>query len=364
MKRLVIDARESGTSTGRYLDKLIEYMHKIQPHYEVILLIRPPRKNFMHQIAPGYKTIITNYKEFTLGEQRGFLKQIKNLRADLVFFPMAQQPVRYRGKVVTTIQDLTTARFRNPSKNWFVFTFKQQVYKWVIRRVAKKSVELITPTQFVKDDAVAYCRVPASKITVTYEAADKITVRPEPVLALSGKKYLMYIGRPLSHKNLNRLVDAYAILKKRNPGLVLVFAGKMDPGYQKLREYGRHKVNGGILFTGFVSEGQLRWLYEHAAIYVFPSLSEGFGLPGLEAMQYGLPVASSNASCLPEVYKDAAHYFNPFSSQHMATKIQQILDDPKLAAKLANSGKALLKRYSWEKMARQTLAVFDKALKS
>ena len=362
MKRLIIDARESGTSTGRYLDKLIEYMHKLQPRYEVILLIKPQRKTYLHQIAPGYKTIVTPYKEFGFGEQLGFKKQIKKLKPDLVFFPMVQQPVRYKGKVVTTMQDLTTIRFRNPAKNWLIFTIKQQVYKWVNKKVAKKSTLLIAPTQFVRQDVANYCRVDPAKITVTYESADKITANAEPIAALKGKSYLLYVGRPAANKNLPRLVDAYARLQKNNPGLKLVFAGKLDSEYQKLRDYARGKVSGGILFTGFVSEGQLRWLYENAKVYVFPSLSEGFGLPGLEAMQYGLPVASSNATCLPEVYQKAAHYFNPFSSQHMATKVQQILDDPKLAAKLAANGRELLKHYSWDRMARQTVAVFDKAL--
>jgi glycosyltransferase involved in cell wall biosynthesis len=363
MKRIIVDARESGTSTGRYLDKLVEYMHKLQPAYEVILLIKPQRKAFMQHIAPGYKTVNSAYKEFSFGEQLGLRKQIKKLKADLVFFPMVQQPVLYKGRVVTTMQDLTTLRFRNTAKNWFVFTFKQQVYKWVNKRVAKKSSLLITPTQFVKNDVANYCNLEPSKITVTYESADKIPDRSEPILALKNKPFLLYVGRPAANKNLHRLVDAYVILKKHNPGLVLVFAGKLDGEYQKLRQYSRKKAGGGILFTGFVSEGQLRWLYENAKVYVFPSLSEGFGLPGLEAMQYGLPVASSNATCLPEVYKNAAHYFNPFSSQHMATKVQQILDDPKLAAKLSANGYSLLKLYSWEKMARQTINVFERALK-
>lgn len=364
MKRIVIDARESGTSTGRYLDKLIEYMHKLQPHYEVILLVKSHRKNFMHTIAPGYRAIVTPFKEFTFGEQIGFRKQIQKLNADLVFFPMVQQPVRYKGTVVTTMQDLTGTRFRDPTKNWLMLSIKLPIYRWLNKRVAKKSALLITPTQFVRDDVAGYCKIDPSKITVTYESADKISNRAEPILALKGKRFLLYVGRPAANKNLHRLVDAYATLKKHNPGLVLVFAGKSDPEYQRLREYTRRKAGGGVLFTGFVSEGQLRWLYEQATVYVFPSLSEGFGLPGLEAMQYGLPVASSNATCLPEVYKNAAHYFNPFSPQHMVTKIQQILDDPKLVAKLVTNGQTLLKQYSWQKMARETIEVFDKALKS
>lgn len=363
MKRIVIDCRESGTSTGRYIDKLIEYLHKLKPDYEVVLLAKHHRIDFYKKIAPNFKLKETPFKEFTFGEQFSFRKQIAACKADLVFFPAAHQPVWYKGTVVTTIQDLTTIRFRNQSKNWLVFTLKREVYKWLNKRVAKKSVHLLTPTDFVRQDIANYAKVDLDKITVTYESADKITDPAIPIEALRGKRYLLYVGRPAANKNLNRLVDAFAILKKNNPDLILVMAGKSNSEYQKLREYARQKVGRGILFTGFVSEGQLRWLYENGAVYVFPSLSEGFGLPGLEAMQYGLPVASSNATCLPEVYKNAAHYFNPFSAKHMAAKIQQILEDPKLAAKLRTNGRILLGTYSWQRMAKQTLHAFNDALK-
>lgn len=363
MKRIVIDARESGTSTGRYLDKLIEYLHGLKPKYEIILLAKPARAEYLQTIAPSFDVQITSFKEFTFGEQIGFRKQIQALQADLVFFPMVQQPVWYRGKVVTTMQDLTTIRFRNPAKNPVVFTLKQQVYKWVNKRVARKSVALITPTEFVKQDVVNYCRVDPGKITVTHEAADKITVPPEEITQVLGKRFLLSVGRPAANKNLNRLVDAFNQLAATQPDLHLVLAGKFDSEYEKLQTYAKSTAYGNrIVFTGFVSEGQLLWLYEHAAVYVFPSLSEGFGLPGLEAMQYNLPVASSNATCLPEVYRDAAEYFDPYDVADMAKTIENVLSDKKLNAKLAKKGSDLVKTYSWKRMAQQTLAVFEKSL--
>lgn len=362
MKRIVIDARESGTSTGRYVDKLIEYVYQVKPDYDIVLLAKPHRVDFLKQIAPDYQIITTPYKEFTFGEQLGFRKQITNIGADLVFFPMAQQPVLYRKPVVTAILDLTTARFRNPAKNPVVFWVKQQVYKFVTKTAAKKSKQLITISAFVKEDVVDYTHVSPNKITVTHLAADKIIDVPQPFDKAVDKKFILYVGRPQPHKNLERLVDAFKILQRANPSLYLVLAGKTDLAYEQLQEYVNQQKIPNVIFTGFVSDAQLRWLYEHATVYVFPSLSEGFGLPGLEAMQYNLPVASSNATCLPEVYKDAALYFNPFSTTDMANKIQKVLDDPKLAKKLAQNGKKLVATYSWKRMAEQTLAVFDTAL--
>jgi glycosyltransferase involved in cell wall biosynthesis len=117
-----------------------------------------------------------------------------------------------------------------------------------------------------------------------------------------------------------------------------------------------------VIFTGFVSEGELKWLYQNCVAYVFPSLSEGFGLPALEAIVSGAPVASSNATCLPEVYGDAAHYFDPLNVEDMAAKVGDIIDDPKLRAELIAKGKKQAAKYSWRRMAEQTLAVYNRAL--
>jgi hypothetical protein len=114
MSKIVIDARESGTSTGRYVDKLIEYLRQLKPEHEVVLLAKKHRLDYLKSIAPSFKTVATPYREFTFGEQVGFKRQIDSLHADLVHFPMVQQPVWYRGRVVTTMQDLTGIRFRNP----------------------------------------------------------------------------------------------------------------------------------------------------------------------------------------------------------------------------------------------------------
>ncbi len=364
MKRIVVDARESGTSTGRYVDKLVEYLHKLQPAHQIVLLAKPNRVAFYKDIAPRFRVVTTTYKEFTFGEQIGFCRQIARLKADLVFFPMVQQPVLYRGRVVTEMLDLTTTRFRDPTKNRFVFGFKQYVYRWVNKYVAKKSRLLITLSEFVKQDVVSFCHVDPKKITVIYNAADKITAPAAVVKAAQGKEFLLFVGRPAANKNLYRLVDAFNVLAADRPQLHMVFAGKLNDEYRRLRDYARGSQHGTrIIFTDFVSDGQLRWLYEHASVYVFPSLSEGFGLPGLEAMQYGLPVASSNATCLPEVYKDAALYFDPLDTADMAAAVGRVLDEPKLAGQLAQKGRALVKTYSWQRCAEQTLAVFDKALR-
>ncbi len=363
MKRLVIDARESGTSTGRYIDKLIEYLVKLKPGFEVIVLTKSSRIEFIKKTAPDFEVIKSDYKEFSFAEQIGLAWQLYKLRPDLVHFSMTQQPVFYFGKSITTVHDLTTARFHNPAKNRLVFKLKQLVYKFLIWWVAHKSKKIITPSEFVKKDLAKFAYINPRKINVTYEAADEITTPAEKIKNLDGKKFIMYVGRSTPHKNLPRLIDAFNIVRHEHPDLLLVLAGKIDANFKRLQELAsRHDLQGGIVFTDFISDSELRWLYENAVAYIFPSLSEGFGLPGLEAMLYGLPVVSSNATCLPEVYGDAALFFDPTDVSDMAQKISQVINEPGLAKTLAKKGEAQAAGYSWEKMARQTLEVYKQIL--
>lgn len=363
MSRIVVDARESGTSTGRYVDKLIEHIYASKSSHTFTILTKSPRISYLQTVAPGFEVIACDVKEFTLAEQVALKKQIEALQPDLVHFAIVQQPVLYRGDTVTTMHDLTTIRFRNPAKNPGVFWVKQQVYKWINRRVARKSAGIITPSEFVKQDVATYCNLSPSKITVTYEAADAITEATEPVESLADKSFLMYTGRPTPHKNLGRLIDTFVDLQKNYPKLVLVLAGKKDTNYARHEERVRHDKIQNVVFTGFVSEGQLRWLYENCAAYVFPSLSEGFGLPGLEAMVHGAPVVSSNATCLPEVYGEAALYFDPLSVTDMTAKITEVLNDEALRSNLIQKGREQVAKYSWRRTAEQTLEVYEKALR-
>ena len=363
MQRIAIDARESGTSTGRYVDKLIEYLYLLKPDFEIIILTKTHRLDFFKKIAPNFTVVEAQHKEFTFDEQLGFKKQLNALKLDLVHFAMVQQPVFYRGKVVTTMHDLTGTRFKNPSKNPAVYMIKQIVYKWVNKKAARKSVVVITPSQFVKDDVVKFTHINPRKVIVTHEAADKIMEPSEVLLPLEKKPFIMYVGRPMPHKNLERLVKAFALIKQTHPDLHLVLAGKMDANYEGLQQSVEKQKISDVIFTDFVTDSELRWLYEHAKAYVFPSLSEGFGLPGLEAMVQGCPVVSSNATCLPEVYKDGAVYFDPLNIEDMAEKISSVIDDPKLAGQLVIKGSLVVKNYSWQKTAERTLEVYRHILK-
>lgn len=362
MSKIVIDAREYTSTTGRYMFRLLQYLDELRINHELFILLKPSDMDVYDYQSANFHKVPCPHKEFTFDEQIGLKRQIENLQPDLVHFGMVQQPVWYRGKVVTTMHDLITTRFPNPAKNVLVYRFKQQVYKWVNKRVARKSQAIITPTQFVKDDVVHYTGISPNKITVTYEAADLIGDTAEPIAELVNKPFIMYLGRPTPHKNLERLIEAFRLLRAQHPNLTLVLAGKKDANYKRIEADVQARGIKNVYFTDFVSEGQLRWLYNSCQAYVFPSLSEGFGLPALEAMAHGAPIVSSNASCLPEVYGDAAHYFDPTDIQQMADAINEVLTDKVLRQRLLDNGAKQVNKYSWQRTAEQTLEVYNSVL--
>lgn len=362
--KIAVDAREYTSSTGRYMFRLLQYLEKLDTENDYIVLLKPADMNAYEFTNPRFSKLACPYQEFTFAEQLGFLRQLNGLGADLVHFGATQQPVLYRGPAVTTVHDLTNALFTNHSRyrNPLVFKFKQYVYRWVIRKVARKSRLAITPTNFVREQLAAFAGISQNKIVVTYEAADPIREPAEPLPDLAGKQFLMYVGRPTPHKNLERLIAAHQLLQKWHPELLLVLAGKKDANYQRIEQSVADRGLRDVVFTDFVSEGGLRWLYENCAAYIFPSLSEGFGLPGLEAMVHGAPVVASSATCLPEVYGDAARYFDPGDEKAMARSINEVLVDKDLRSELIAKGKAQAAAYSWQRMAEQTLEVYKQAL--
>lgn len=365
MKKIVIDARELRTSTGRYIERLLHYLQEVDTDlsHRYIVLLKPEDMEDWKPYSKRFSKVACPYKEFTLfPEQVLYLWQLIRLKPDLVHFGMVQQPVLYQGAAVTTMHDLTTLRFKNPSKNPIVFRVKQDIYYWVNFIAAHKSRAVLVPTEYVKDDVAKAMRTNSRKITVTYEAGNTLEGKPEAIKELADLQFIMYVGRPNPHKNLNRLIEAFSLLKHDLPDLHLVLAGKEDALFRRLQRKVDSMGIPDVHFTGKISDGQLKWLYENTAAYVFPSLSEGFGLPGLEAMAHGAPVVSSDATSLPEIYGEGAYYFEPTDVEAMAKAIKAVLTKPDLRKKLIKEGTKQVKKYSWKRMAEQTLDVYREAL--
>lgn len=359
--RIAIDARIINSSTGRYVERLLHYLELIDRTNSYIVLVPTKDKEFWQPTNPNFQIQTVDFKNYSLAEQTGFKSYLDDLAADLVHFCMPQQPVLYKGAHVTTFHDLTLLNTYNSDKNWVVYHAKQLVGRYVFRRVAHTSRHILVPTEYTKQAVVEALKVTPDKITVTYEAADKASGALSP-FSHPFKRFILYVGQQSDYKNIKRLGDAHQELLQTHPDLGLILVGKKNDAIRANEAYFTGKGYSNILFTDFLPDEQRDWLYSQAAAYIFPSLMEGFGLPGLEAMGYGVSVVSSNATCLPEVYGDAAHYFNPLDSHDIARAINDVLTDEELAQNLVQKGFKQLDKYSWQRMAEQTHEVYMKSV--
>ena len=360
-KHIVIDARIRRASTGRPVARLLEHLQEIDQEHRYTILLeknddwKPTNKNFgvSHTRFP-----IFSFNPFN---QVLYARQLYRLRADLVYFTLSpQQPTFYLKKQATLTHDLVMFKFARAGRlpEW-LHRLRMQGYRFLMWRAHRIAKHVVVPTEFVNDDVCKRYLFVNRKITTMHESS-------EPPLSGRAKtpdnppeNFIMYTGSAFPHKNLENLITAFELLKELHTDLKLVLIGKREYHSKKLEKWAKKQAYfDDIIFTGFIPDEELKWYYENARAYVFASLSEGFGLPGLEAMVHGCPVVSSNLSCLPEVNGDAGHYFNPLDVHDMATKIDEVISNETLRKKLIEKGFENIKRFSWRKFAVQHLQLF------
>lgn len=362
MAHIVIDARIINSTSGRYVERLVTYLQEVDTTNQYTVLVPEKDKDYWKPRNTNFTVKTVNYDNYSFAEQIGFKFFLDKLKPDLVHFCMPQQPIAYTGKKVTTFHDMTLLKTYNSDKNWFVYKSKQKVGRHVFKKVSETSDHIIAISEFTKKELLELTPEVKDKISVIYESSDVSNIAPKKY-TVPFKKYILYVGQQSDYKNIKRLGDAHQILLAKYPDLGLVLVGKKNASALANENYFLDMGYTNIHFTDFVDDDQLSWLYTHAQAYVFPSLMEGFGLPGLEAMGYGTPVVSSNATCLPEVYGQAAHYFNPIDTGDMAEAIDQVVSDDKLRTRLAKAGYKQIKKYSWKKQAQETHKIYEKVLR-
>ncbi len=362
MSHIAIDARIIRSSTGTYVERLLHYLQQIDTSNKYTVLLRANDIDFWKPTAENFSIRIADFDNYSFDEQIGFKNFLNELAPDLVHFCMPQQPVFYRGAHVTTFHDLTLLRTYNSDKNWLVFHIKQLVGRFVFKHALRSSEYILAPSKYTKNEILKFARIPADKIAITPESADVFIDRLEPYKH-PYKQFILYVGKQSDYKNIRRLGDAHQKLLQKYPDLGLILVGKIDASAKGNQTYFTKKSYKNILFTDFLPDSQRDWLYTNAVAYVFPSLMEGFGLPGLEAMGYGAAVVSSNATCLPEVYGEAAHYFDPKDTNDMARAIDEVLNNEELRKDLIAKGYKQIAKYSWLRTAKQTYSVYLEALK-
>lgn len=375
MANIGIDARffgSIGKGLGRYTQKLIEHLEKIDSENQYVVFLRQENFDEYRPRNKNFQKVLADFPWYSFSEQLFFPRLLKKYQLDLMHFPHFNVPLLYRGKFVLTIHDLILIHFptlKGTTLNPFFYWLKYAAYKIAIWSAARRAKEIIAVSRFTKNDIITEYPWAKNKIDVTYEACEKpnenLQENSQLVLQKYGiiKPYLLYVGNAYPHKNLERLVDAFEQILEKNPNMQLILVGKEDFFYARLKEYVQKKNVPEILFLGFVSDQELSVLYRSAEAYVFPSLYEGFGLPPLEAMSMGTAVVSSDHACMQEILGDAALYVDAKDAEKIAQGISRILEDENLKQSLVQRGYAQVKKYSWEKMAKETLVIYKRILK-
>lgn len=270
-----------------------------------------------------------------------------------VFFNFVVPP-RIKGRVMTTVHDLTYLKYPE--------TMKKANYDHLRKGMPysmKRSDKVLTVSQFSKREIQKLLDVPEDKIAVVYNAPS-ISLNKVDFETLKKKfsikqNYLLFVGNIEPRKNISRLLRAFELLKKRT-GIShqLVIAG--GKGWQNEKifdEAAKIHCKHDVIFTGYVSAEEKNTLYENASAFVFPSLYEGFGIPPLEAMTWGCPVVCAEAASLPEVVGNAACMVDPQSFESIADGMEKVLNDDEYRIALIHNGYLRAKFFTWENSASQ-----------
>jgi glycosyltransferase involved in cell wall biosynthesis len=256
--------------------------------------------------------------------------------------------IKRYGQAVT-VHDASV--FAVPQAYSLLFRVKHQV---LYRRFAKTAAPIITVSEFSKGELMRWCRMPPERLRVIYSGGEHILEQPADSSALdrfnlAHRPYVLAVGSNSTHKNLAAVLQLPDLLNDVDFSLVIV-GGTYGRVFQQVR----YETSGNVHWLGFVTDAELRALYERASVLVYPSFYEGFGFPALEAMTCGCPVVLSNAASLPEIGGTAALYCDPKDVHSLAGAVRRIVEDGALRRQLVSRGLEQARLFSWRSSARHT----------
>lgn len=368
--RIAVDCRVWGLrkgGIGRYAQELVANIGKLDRANSYTLIMLPGDAEDM-QLPENFSILPLDIPHFSFNEQTRLNKELNARNFDLVHFTNFNHPILYRRPFVVTVHDLIMHRY--PSGRSQKSLVRRTAYKKVMGD-CRRAKTVIVPSEATKKDLVEQLKFKEGSIVVTPEGSSRHfrLHRADEVKAIRDKfslpkRYLLFVSRWEPYKGLMELLEAYKYLVRNDPELGLVIIGKSDPQSPHIAasvEAARRELPN-IVLPGFVSDEDLAAIYSAATVYVHPSWYEGFGIMILEAFKSGVPVITTNAASLPEVAGDAAVLVHPKNPEMLRSAIHKLLNDPTRRQELINDGLERVKKFSWQKMAEQTLEVYEQAL--
>src|SRR5262245_51011373 len=349
---------------GTYIRNLLRHLARIDTAAEYVVLCRAEDREALSHVGPNFRPVTETAANYSIGEQVRIPLALSRERIDLFHAPHYVLPPLVRCRSVVTIHDCIHLMFPQYLPGRLALHYAQTSISLATRRATR----VMTVSESSKRDILRFVEAPAEKIDVIYNAYDeRFTVEPreEDVVRVRERfqlhdEFVLYAGNVKPHKNLERLIDAFDLVRKRGlDHLKLVIIGDDISKYTALRRGVHfHQLHKFVRFLGYLPEETLAVMYRLAGVFVFPSLYEGFGLPPLEAMASGTPVVTSNVSSLPEVAGDAAVLVDPYDAHAIADGIHRVLSDETLRRDLRKKGVARAGQFSWETSVRRVYKIY------
>ncbi len=368
MTTIAIDARKlADFGIGTYIRGLIEGLARLDAESDYVLLGDPAAGADL-ETPPNFRWLRESSRGYSLRELYSVSMAVRRAGANLLHVPHYVVPLRAPCPVLVTIHDLIHLRF---SKHRSALA---RIYaRTMLRRATRIARTVFAVSEATRSELVAQLGTSPAKIQVTPNGLDEhwfATVDPEADRATLSRLglaagYLLFVGNPMPHKNLNGLIAAYAELVERRPeSPMLLFVGGASAKSLSAEggTWAAKRLLGRLGFLGVVATSDLPAIYRGAAALVLPSHWEGFGLPALEAMASGTPVVVSNRGALPELVRDAGLLVDPDRPETIALAMERVLLDPSLRVDLALRGRERAARFRWHETARQTLAAYRRVL--
>jgi glycosyltransferase involved in cell wall biosynthesis len=364
--RVAIDARKlHDFGIGTYIRNLLRHLARIDQLNEYVLLCGAADLGIVDQLGPNFRAVLEPSPNYSLREQIHVPWVLRRVRPDVFHAPHYVLPPAVRCRTVVTIHDCIHLMFPQYLPNRAAYAYA----KAAMWNAAKRSDRILTVSEASKRDILHFFDVPPEKVVVVYNAIDEhfwSTPHEEDVARVRERyqlehDFVLYVGNIKPHKNLVRLIEAFDELRKQGDfdELKLLIIGDEISRLPALRRaVHSHKLHKHVRFLGYLRDETLAILYRLAAVFVFPSLYEGFGLPPLEAMASGTPVVTSNTSSLPEVAGDAAVLVDPNDPHAIMDGIRRVLSDPALAQELRMKGLVRAREFSWERSVARTCELY------
>jgi len=356
--KIAIDARKwRDYGIGTYVRNLVRHLARIDHETTYFLFCDDADESTLRDLAENFVPVVERAGGYSLREHFSIPQQLERLGADLLHSPHYVLPLLCRKRAVVTIHDCIHLLFPQYLPNRMALSYA----KYMMRHAVHRGAAILTVSDASRRDILRfYPEADPERIQVVPNAIDDAILddpgeeemeRVKERYQIRGR-YVLYAGNIKPHKNLDRLIAAFGLLKQR-PGhedVKLLIIGDEVNKYGSLRRSMETSgVRQDVRFFGFVPDHTLSALYRMASVFAFPSLYEGFGLPPLEAMACGTPVVTSNISSLPEVVGDAALLVDPYNVEEISDGLARVLDDKALCSDLVARGRERVLHFSWER---------------